>query len=109
MVGYEQKPSNLPCDGYQEPGWTPGSWLAHPGTGNWVTSLYQVTELPGDAFMGVSRNSQTYRVVVPGVGTGGVPGGTGWNARELDTGLPTFTRHRVTGRCVQGYVGCEVW
>ena len=63
MLGYEQKPSNLPCDGYQEPGWTPGSWLAHPGTGNWVTSLYQVTELPGDAFMGVSRNPQTYRVL----------------------------------------------
>ena len=52
MVGYEQKPSNLPCDGYREPGWTPGNWLAHPGTGHWVTSLYQVTELPGDAFRG---------------------------------------------------------
>ena len=55
-MGHEQKPSHLPCDGYQE-------LLAHPAIVNWVTSLYQVTELPGDAFMGVSRNPQTYRVL----------------------------------------------
>ena len=37
--------------------------MAHPGTGHWVTSLYQVAELPGDVFMGVSRNPQTYCVL----------------------------------------------
>lgn len=35
--------------------------------------------------------------------------GTGWNVRELDTWLSTFTRLSVTGRGVNGYVGCEVW